>query len=123
MGKPAHKWGDYESERKEFAFAMRGLKSKNEATVEARLVDWSDDLAYAIHDVQDFYRAGLIPLEKLRDPNERRPFQEATTQWLTAKGLDETQITRVFATRGFFDYMPLFAYSGSNSDRAAQQRR
>jgi len=28
-------------------------------------MDWADDLTYAIHDAEDFYRAGLIPLHLL----------------------------------------------------------
>ena len=32
-------------------------------------MEWADDLTYAVHDVQDFYRAGLIPLERLGKPN------------------------------------------------------
>jgi len=32
---------------------------------EAVLMDLADDLAYVLHDVEDFYRAGLIPLHEL----------------------------------------------------------
>lgn len=37
---------------------------------EAELMDWADDLTYAIHDVEDCYRAGLIPLHLLRPPQK-----------------------------------------------------
>ncbi len=31
--------------------------------VEEQIMDWADDVTYACHDVDDFYRAGLIPLD------------------------------------------------------------
>ena len=35
-------------------------------SVEAELMDWSDDVTYSVHDVEDFFRAGLIPLHLLK---------------------------------------------------------
>jgi len=60
------KWGCYRSEWEDFEFARAlsagqvGLQS-----VEAEIMDWADDIAYSIHDTEDFYRAGLIPLGHL----------------------------------------------------------
>jgi dGTPase len=40
-------------------------------------MDWADDVSYAVHDMDDFYRAGLVPLDRLiRDPIERASFQD-----------------------------------------------
>jgi dGTP triphosphohydrolase len=37
----------------------------NRRTLEAQVVDLADDISYAVHDVEDFYRAGLVPLDLL----------------------------------------------------------
>jgi len=61
------KWGAYDSESEHFHAAVgKDGKGPYPRSVEAELMDWADDLTYAIHDAEDFYRAGLIPLHLLR---------------------------------------------------------
>lgn len=63
------KYGYYgESEPKDFDFARDGLNCTQKST-EAEIMDFADDVAFAVHDTEDFYRAGLIPLHDLV-PNE-----------------------------------------------------
>ncbi|MCV0377491.1 dGTP triphosphohydrolase [Microbacterium sp.] len=60
----AEKWGAYRVDQAEFDFAHEGL-GHWERPIEADIMDRSDDIAYAVHDLEDFYRAGLIPLDRI----------------------------------------------------------
>lgn len=69
------KWGVYESERERFEWAQKGLRTKGRRTLEAEIMDWADDVTYAVHDLQDFHILGLIPLGRLvGDESERQRF-------------------------------------------------
>lgn len=71
-----NKWGAYESEAEVLAFAVdTSLPANGRKTLSAEVMDWSDDVTYATHDVDDFFRAGVIPLDRLtRDGEERAAF-------------------------------------------------
>jgi len=64
------KWGCYDSEQPIFDWSYRHLSDKGYApgpirTIEAQIMDWADDISYAVHDVEDFFRTGAIPLNLL----------------------------------------------------------
>lgn len=67
------KWGCYDSDSDDFSFARSFVPEQHLGqTLEAALMDWADDIAYAVHDMDDFVRAGLIPLDLLiSDESER----------------------------------------------------
>jgi dGTPase len=58
------KWGAYRSEREDFEFA-RELFDNSAKTAEADLMDWADDIAYSVHDLEDFHRCGAIPWHRI----------------------------------------------------------
>ncbi|MGW8376074.1 dGTP triphosphohydrolase [Streptomyces sp. ODS28] len=62
------KWGVYAADRDTFAWVRNG-RTGTEVPVEEQVMDWSDDVTYACHDVEDFYRTGLIPLHALFPPD------------------------------------------------------
>lgn len=65
------KYGHYSrSEADEFTFARKsfGLSDKHKS-LEAEIMDFADDITFAIHDTEDFFRAGLIPLQQLGSEN------------------------------------------------------
>ena len=61
----SEKWGAYSTEATGFQWVRRHGSNEGVKSVEASVMDFTDDIAYAVHDVEDFYRAGLIPLERL----------------------------------------------------------
>jgi dGTPase len=56
--------GAYNTEKVIFNW-VRGTLGDERRSLEAELMDWADDITYSIHDVVDFYCAGLIPLHLL----------------------------------------------------------
>jgi dGTPase len=61
------KWGAYEEDAPAFCWVRRDSYA-DDPSLTARIMDWADDVTYAVHDLEDFYRAGLIPLHLLRPP-------------------------------------------------------
>ena len=73
------KFGAYWSDRDSFRNAQaQSTVRPGVRTLEAELMDFADDVTYAVHDLEDFYRVGLIPLDRLRtDRDEREQFFES----------------------------------------------
>ena len=65
--KRSSKWGAYETEETDFDFAMEMVPPLyGKRSLETDIMDWADDITYAVHDLEDFYRAGLIPLPTIK---------------------------------------------------------
>jgi dGTPase len=74
--KRGKKWGAYGSDEDTFKDVRKHCVD-GERSLEACIMDWADDITYAVHDLDDFSRAGLIPLDKLaRDERERNRFKQ-----------------------------------------------
>jgi len=69
--KKPHKWGAYRSEMEDFKFARTICPPQRLArSPEAALMDWADDVTYSVHDLEDFFRAGRIPIHLLARASE-----------------------------------------------------
>ncbi len=96
------KWGAYSSEETEFNWA-REFSDGESRSPEAELMDWADDIAYSVHDLDDFYRAGLIPLDRLlTNADESRRFLDAVLARWTLQGRQDDldiwdQLTEAFS--------------------------
>lgn len=117
------KWGAYRSEENELAWARQLHPQGDEArSAEAELMDWSDDIAYSVHDLEDFYRAGLIPIHILvRYPHEREHFLERARDDME-KHAEKHDYTADDLARVFHELLDSLliseAYQGTRSQRA-----
>ncbi len=64
------KYGAYQADRRAFEWIRAGARGRRRC-LEAQVMDWADDVAYSVHDVEDGLQAGLVSLKNLRDPAER----------------------------------------------------
>ena len=57
-----NKWGVYDTERNLYNWVRQINSLHSFAKIpEAAIMDWADDITYAVHDLVDFYCAGQIP--------------------------------------------------------------
>lgn len=140
-GKRGSKWGAYRKDGSAFDSAMKlpvtaGGRDALHAgrSLEAEVMDWADEVTYALHDLDDFYRAGVIPLEQLvnTQSNELGAFIEFATARIkkerkeeaAAAGKKEEQVTRENVEAAFKAVTPLIPserYVGSREQQGYLQ--
>jgi dGTPase len=64
------KFGVYADDLPVFAWLRDGAPEGAQC-VEAQIMDWADDVAYSVHDLEDGVHAGHVRLERLDAPDER----------------------------------------------------
>ncbi len=122
--KLARKWAIYDSER-EYASAARAWAVANDKwrsrCIEAEVMDWADDIAYAVHDVEDFYRSGVVPLSRLKHvAAEWKRFSDYAEDKLKSRESDDVEwdATAFAAIRGRIrPLLPDDVYDGSRGNR------
>ena len=67
-----NKWGFYPTENDEINELRNASEDFGDICLEAAIMDYADDVTYAVHDVDDFYRVGLVPLDQLLIDTEER---------------------------------------------------
>jgi dGTPase len=70
-GRPPGKYGAYAEDAAIFEW-IRAVAPPDRPSLEAQVMDWADDVAYSVHDLEDGLHAGLVTLDGLRDPAEQQ---------------------------------------------------
>ncbi len=123
--KRARKWGAYRLERNAFDIArsLFPIQGSDRKSPEAEIMDWADDLTFAVHDAEDFYRAGLIPLDRLslKDDAERTHFFDGILQRPELLQMIEGKLTSEYV-EAFYKVIIGFPlderYAGATSQRS-----
>jgi dGTPase len=66
------KFGVYADDRPVFAWLREGAAGPRRRCLEAQVMDWADDVAYSVHDVEDGVWGGYVSLRRLRDDADER---------------------------------------------------
>lgn len=125
------KWSVYENEVADFEWVRKDLdilgRRDERKTPEAELMDWGDDIAYSVHDIEDFYRVGAIPLHRLAkrdgkaDDPELRVFYDAAAERRKRAQLDKSpRHSRVEMEEAFEkirEAFPIKPFSGGGEER------
>ena len=91
------KYGAYGDDAEVFGWIRDGAPP-GRACLEAQVMDWADDVAYSVHDLEDGLQAGMITLGRLRDPAEREVVARLTAQdYLKPGSVTVAELCGVFA--------------------------
>ncbi|HEV7204796.1 MAG TPA: deoxyguanosinetriphosphate triphosphohydrolase [Jatrophihabitans sp.] len=118
-GEKVAKFGVYETDRAAFDW-LRGSLAEGRRCLEAQVMDWADDVAYSVHDVEDGIHAGLIRLGAM-DEADRTAVCEIAADQYSALRADQLSpvLDRLLALPTLRD---LAAYDGSYLAQAAAKR-
>lgn len=116
------KWGAYRSEHVDFEFARAGVPHSSKSA-EAELMDWADDIAYSVHDLEDSHRCGLIPWSRVLSGDQSdQLIERAQVAWFGApadatKRLMEALASLESLLRGSVQELLDEPYDGSRHQR------
>jgi dGTPase len=116
LPRAARKFGVYDDDGPVFDW-MRGEVPPGATCVEAQLMDFADDVAYSVHDVEDGIVAGRVQLSSLTDAGLRASIWETACDWY-APELHHDELEAAYARLAALKSWPDAPYEGSRAQLA-----
>jgi len=116
MGEPGTKFGVYAEDAEVFRWIRAGAPDRRPC-LEAQVMDWADDVAYSVHDMEDGFHAGLITFKNLKSPTERAEVSRTALTYCDG-GVTEAELTEILEALLALDIWPVF-YDGGPATVAA----
>lgn len=113
--KSAHKFGYYPDDAAVFDW-MRAGAPAGRRCLEAQVMDYSDDIGYSVHDLEDAVVTGHLRLESLRDDTELGAVVDSTLSWY-GHSVDASRLSEASHRLLSLPFWPA-TYDGSYRSRA-----
>jgi dGTPase len=116
---PARKFGVYSEDLTAFRW-LRAGRADGERCLEAQVMDWADDVAYSVHDVEDGVHSGHIRLAAIEDSELDELCELAATNYSSRPA---GQLAAALESlRRLPAYQDLAGYDGSYGAQVASKR-
>jgi dGTPase len=117
----AKKWGAYKLDKEDFDFARKYFQNSAK-TAEAELMDWADDIAYSVHDLEDFHRCGALPWHRILDDQHAEDLIESADRaWFgkpnESKGRLRTAMRSLKKLLNIYEEVVAVPYEGTRDQR------
>jgi dGTPase len=111
------KFGVYDDDLPVFCWMRTGVTGTRRC-LEAQVMDFADDVAYSVHDLEDGVVAGRIDLTRLGDRSERAAVWETARGWYLPETTDDA-LDEAFARLRAVGSWPESSYAGTRGQLAA----
>jgi dGTPase len=113
------KFGAYADDLPVFAW-LRDRAPEGRTCIEEQVMNWSDDVAYSVHDFEDAVHSGIASLDAFASPRERRALVETAHQRFPDEG-EPAELEAALERLVALDYWPR-RYDGSMQDMVVLKR-
>jgi dGTPase len=115
---PGSKFGVYAEDAEVFGWIRQGAPAGRRRCLEAQVMDWADDVAYSVHDLEDGFVAGLITFKNLNSLAERTVVSQTTATTYLGEEVSMADLTEVLDALLALDIWPT-SYDGGPDSAAA----